>query len=390
MRTFLLTSLVLACACSGRQGGDKAPTGGAAGTAGVSSGGSAGISGSSGAAGSDASAGTGGTSQCPAEDGYDVQAVAIPGCDGLAPGTEDCHFRLIRKKDTCCADKPCDRLMVYFAGGNQTCDEGDMDPLVQGYADHGFVAACAQPYTTEDEGGKYPYYQEVERMTHVVESIRSAAAGTWTGEKLAIGGTSHGGTAPMVVAASGKIFETRAAIWTGSTHTAFLMYDGISNPKTLEEWTGAQAAGSNCDLFHQRFVGRYADGSPLTHSCTNGACYCASPAHAADWAKDTVLLGSTEPPTPYGCADFVPTGKTVMYRFASCSGSPGSAACGLLGDIIPDEQQALAHDALAACSGAITNYAKYPECSHVLCGGFNASVNCGGDDGIAWLEANGW
>jgi hypothetical protein len=391
MRTPLLLAAVVALACSGREGGDEAPAlDGGSGAAGASSGGSAGVSGSAGAAGADASAGSGGTSQCPTEDGYDTQAVVIPGCDGLAPGTEDCHFRLIRKKDTCCSAKPCDRLVLYFAGGNQTCDDGDLDPLVQGYADHGFVAACAQPYTTEDEGGKYPYYQEVERMTHVVESVRSAAAGTWTGEKLAFGGTSHGGTAPLVVIASGKLFETQAAVWTGSTHTAVLLYDGISNPKTLEEWTAAHGAGSGCDLFHQRFVGRYGDGAPLAHGCSNGACYCASPAHADDWAKDTVLLGSTEPPTPYTCADFVPTGKNVSYRFASCSGSPGSVACGLLGDIIPDDQQTLAHDALATCPGAVTSYAQYSECSHVLCGGFNSSVNCGGDDGIAWLEANGW
>jgi hypothetical protein len=395
MRTLLLLAMVLPFACSGRDGGDESliPDG-ASGAAGSSTGGSSGSAGSAGvagSAGSDASAGSGGTSAtCPAEEGYETQAVAIPTCDGLGPGTEDCHFRLIRKKDTCCAEKPCDRLVVYFAGGNQTCDDGDLDPLVQAYADRGFVAACAQPFTTEAEGGEHPYFQEVERMSHVVESVRSAAAGTWTGEKLALGGTSHGGTAPLVVIAAGKLLETRADVWTGSTHTALLLYDGISNPKTLEEWTGAQPTGSSCGLFHQRFVGRYGDGAPLAHDCGNGACYCANPAHAADWAKDTVLLGSTEPPTPYTCADFLPAGKNVIYRFASCSGAPGSTACGLLGDIIPDDQQSLAHDALATCSGAVTSYAKYAECSHVLCGGFGSGTNCGGEDGVTWLEANGW
>jgi hypothetical protein len=186
------------------------------------------------------------------------------------------------------------------------------------------------------------------------------------------------------------VFQNHASVWTGKTHTAFLLYDGISNPKTLEEWTGAQASGSGCGLFHSRFVGRYADGAPLVHGCANGACYCSSPAHAAEWAKDTVVLGATEPPSPYQCADLVPAGVNLTYHFVSCSGSPGATACGLLGDIIPDDQQKLAHDALAACPGAVTNYVKYADCSHLLCGGFATTVNCGGDDGVTWLESNGW
>ena len=31
-----------------------------------------------------------------------------------------------------------------------------------------------------------------------------------------------------------------AAVWTGSTHTAVIMFDGISNPRSLEEWAGSQ------------------------------------------------------------------------------------------------------------------------------------------------------
>ncbi len=388
---FLGAVLVALAGCSDRTGGDSVDAGGAGGTAGTSGfGGAAGTTGIAGSVGSDAGTDASGVDGgvCPSDTGYDTQAVALPGCDGIGPGTEDCHVRLIRKKDVCCAEKPCDRLIVYWAGGNQTCDTGDMDALVQKYADRGFVAACAQPYTTEDEGGKYPYFMEFNRMHHLMQELRSLATGTWTGDKLAIGGTSHGGTAPLVVVASAKAFQTEPSVWTGKTHTALLLYDGISNPKTLEEWTGAQASGSGCGLFHQRFVGRYGDGMPLLHSCANGACYCSNPTHAADWAKDTVVIGATDPPSPYQCSDFAAPG--LLVRFASCSGSPGAEPCGLLGDIIPDEQQQLPYDALTQCSGITTNYAKYPECSHLLCGGFDSSVNCGGDEGVQWLESGGW
>ncbi|MBU1236786.1 MAG: hypothetical protein KJ634_12330 [Gammaproteobacteria bacterium] len=325
--------------------------------------------------------------QCAPSTDYVVAPVALSQCDGLGPGTEDCHFRIVTNAGQCCAEKPCDRLVVYWAGGNQTCETGDMDALLKGYADRGFVAACAQPYTTENEGGMYPYHLEFDRMNNLMQKLRIDVATLWTGDKLATAGTSHGGTAPLVIAASAKVFKQHADVWMGKTHTAMLLYDGISNPKTLEEWAGSQ---SGCGLFHQRYVGRYGDGSPLTHDCGNGACYCSNPAHASDWVKDTVVIGATEPPSPYTCADFAPDSGAVLYRFASCSGASGASPCGILGDIVPDEQQEAPYQALTSCSGVVANYAKYPTCAHLLCGGFTTSENCGGDDGVNWLEANGW
>ncbi len=290
----------------------------------------------------------------------------------------------------CCSDKPCDRLVVYWSGGTQNCETGDMDDLIKNYADRGFVAACAQPYTTETEGGMYSYHVEFDRMNHIMQKLRADPALPWTGDKLLTAGTSHGGTAPLVIAASENVFKQHPGVWMGRTHTAMLLYDGISNPKTLEEWTGVQPAGSGCGLFHQRFVGRYGDGSPLIHSCSNGACYCSNPAHSADWVKDTVVIGATEPPSPYTCDDFVPDSGNVLYRFASCSGATGAAACGYLGDIVPDEQQDAPYQALKSCPGVVASYAQYPTCAHLVCGGFNTTENCGGEDGVQWLKANGW
>lgn len=401
--TALSFAMALFAACSESESGSNANAGG--GTGGSPLGGTGGVAGSGATGGLGGSAGSDSgvdapvdvgvdalveAGQCAPGTGYDVAPVALKQCDGIGPGGEDCHFRFVHKQGQCCAAKPCDRLVVYWAGGNQTCESGDMDTLLRGYADRGFVAACAQPYTSEGEGGKYPYHAEFDRMHHIMQKVRAVAAPIWTGDKLATAGTSHGGTAPLVITASAKTLKQHAGVWMGKTHTALMLYDGISNPKTLEEWTGAQPSGSGCGLFHQRFVGRYADGSPLVHSCSNGACYCANPAHAGDWAKDTVVIGATSPPSPYTCSDFAPATGTVLYRFASCSGSPGAAACGLLGDIIPDPQQFEPFQAMKSCPGVTASYAAYPTCSHVLCGGFSANVNCGGDDGVKWLEANGW
>lgn len=82
---------------------------------------------------------------------------------------------------------------------------------------------------------------------------------------LLISGASHGGTAPMVMIATHRALRDYASVWTGSTHTAVIMFDGISNPCTLDEWVGSQAVGPNCGLFHRRWVGRYGDGAPLVH-----------------------------------------------------------------------------------------------------------------------------
>jgi hypothetical protein len=216
---------------------------------------------------------------------------------------------------------------------------------------------------------------------------RSAAASVWSAKRLLHSGVSHGATAPLVAIASRRAFEEHAATWTGSEKTAVVLFDGISNPATLEEWAAAQPIGSGCGLSHQRWVGRYQDGSPLVHGCGNGACYCSDPERAVDWEKDTVVLGSTYPPSPYVCDDFTPEAGEILYRFVSCGAASAAGACSFSGDIIPDAQQLLPFQALDACPGVTATYASYPSCTHVQCGGWDA---CGGRDAVQWLEQNGW
>ena len=337
-----------------------------------------------------------GSVRCDPGAAREVRPIAIAGCDGLGPGTEDCHARILWDASRCCPGSPCDRLVVFWAGGNQTCDdltatgEGQFDAILGGFVERGFVAACAQPYTTDGEGGAYPYHLEWDRMNHALSRLRSEVAEVWDGTHLLISGSSHGGTAPLVMIASRRALRDHAETWTGTTHTAVVMFDGISNPRTLEEWAGSQPVASRCRPMHQRWVGRYGDGTPLLHSCGNGACYCSGPAHASDWAMDTVLLGAVDPTSPYACEDFAMPSGTVLYRLVTCSGTPRANACDALGgDIIPDEQQSLMYDALSTCPGIDASYASYA-CPHIRCGGFGASTNCGGAEAVDWLEANGW
>jgi hypothetical protein len=336
------------------------------------------------------------TGTCDSNAAIEIKPVSISECDGLGPGSEDCHLRVMWDAAECCPEQPCDRLVVYWAGGNQSCDDvdadnvGAFDPLLGHFVERGFVAACAQPFTTDEEGGAYPYHMEWDRMHHLMQRLRSETSEIWDGSHLLISGASHGGTAPMVVIAGHRALRDYASVWTGSTHTAVIMFDGISNPRTLEEWAGEQALGSNCGLFHSRWVGRYGDGAPLDHSCSNDTCYCSDPDHAADWALDTVIPGAVDPTGLYTCDDFIQESGTTLYRFVSCSGNPGSLACGALGgDIVPDEQQSELFDALKTCDGVTASYARY-DCPHILCGGFGTDTNFGGADALDWLVENGW
>jgi hypothetical protein len=312
---------------------------------------------------------------------YDLKA-----CNGKGPGTEDCHLRLVVDPRQCSPSQPCSKLVIYWSGGEQSCVLGLYDALLEKYAADGFVAACAQPFTTSDEAGRYPYYQELERMSELIAHLRAqpeVQAG-WDGTRLLISGVSHGASAPLMAVASKAALRAQPALWTGTKSTALILYDGISNPATLEEWAGAQAVGSGCAAYHSRWVGRYGDGSPLIHSCSNNACYCGNPPHSEEWAKDTVVLGSTVPKSPYSCTDVTPVGA-VLYRFVSCEGS-AAAACAALGDLIPSPQQKLAHDGIASCPGVSASYQVYPSCGHAECG----SVLCGQADSMAWLKTQGW
>jgi hypothetical protein len=296
----------------------------------------------------------------------------------------------------CYPGNPCERLVVFWAGGGQTCDdvdannEGDFDSILSHYVDRGFIAACAQPYTTPDAGGAYPYHMEWDRMHYLMQRIRRDTFRLWDGGHLLISGASHGATAPMVMIASHRALKNYARVWTGSSHTAVIMFDGISNPRSLEEWAGAQGRDSGCGFFHSRWVGRYGDGSPLVHSCGNGTCYCSSPIHKSDWALDTITPGAIDPTSPYVCDDFTQHAKQTLYRFVSCSGAIGAPACGKFsGDIVPDKQQTQLYTALKDCDGITASYARY-DCPHSFCGSFGAGSKCGGEDAIDWLLENGW
>ncbi len=308
----------------------------------------------------------------------------ISQCEGLGPGKDDCYYRIIWDVSHC--EKGCDRLLVYWAGGDQTCHEGGYDPLLEKYAAKSFIAACAQPFMTGDEAGNYPFYKEFDRMDRVMESIRKDVYQIWTGKNLLISGISHGAGASLITIAANRSLADHSDNWTGLDHTAVILYDGMSNLAKLEEWFGEK---DGCGYMHQRTVGRYGDGSPFTHSCENDSCYCSDPSNNADWIRDTAVVGAGDPAGPYQCEDFSSGEKDVLYRFVSCGANVAAAPCSFTGngDMIPNHQQFEPYDGLKECPAITASYEEYSNCGHSLCGGWDL---CGGKDSVNWLEQKGW
>jgi hypothetical protein len=310
------------------------------------------------------------------------QSVSLKACNGKAPGTEDCHFRILVDAPSCSAPSRCGRMVVFWSGGEGGCITCRYDSLLKHYAAAGFVAACAQPYTTSTETGRYPYFVEFDRMSEIMSAIRARPEiqASWDGSKLLISGVSHGGTAPLMSIASRAALRSHAAIWAGTARTAIVLYDGVGSTAALDEWAAAQPG---CAPYHQRTVERYGDGRPESHDCKNQLCYCASPKHKADWDKDNIIFSS--PASPYSCAAVTPASGSILYRFVSCSGE-GQPACGAQGDVIPDIQQKAPYAVIKDCPGVTASYERYPACPHATCG----SASCGASDSIAWLKAQGW
>ena len=204
------------------------------------------------------------------------------------------------------------------------------------------------------------------------------------------GGVSHGATAPIMSALYGNVLNSAqySHIWTAPFITAFMMFDGDTNTGTWEPWLAAQNTTS-CTDFHYREVGRYGNGSPLTHSCANAKCFCSDPPNINEWYLDIAQVGGGMPTNTYTCLNFsssVIQPAPVLYYFGSCPGAFNNTdPCNQnLGDIIPTFQQLDAFDSLQNCSNSsvMTNHTVFPGCPHSSCG----NPGCGFEAASSWFK----
>jgi hypothetical protein len=243
----------------------------------------------------------------------------IAACAQSNTGTRPCTVE-VELDPAACANRACDKLVIYFAGGGQTCPQG----IIDGYVAMGYVAACVLLFGDAQEAGNYPYNDEAPRVDLSIRGTTSdpLVMAAWTGAKLLISGSSHGATAPVIAMA--RTTDDDAAGWKGSALTAACFMDGIYDIVALDNLLGTGNAGQPCPpppqgvLSHARAIGRYYTTDPAAHSCANDTCACDAN-HAPEIDEDTIV----------GVA---PSAFAITrWKLVEC----GSALAACTGDVVP-------------------------------------------------------
>ena len=243
----------------------------------------------------------------------------VAACAQTDTGTRPCSVE-VSLDPAACANRACDKLVIYFAGGGQTCPQ----PILEAYVAAGYVAACVLLFGDAQEAGHYPYNAEAARTDLSIRATTGdpLVLAAWSGAKLLISGSSHGATAPVIAMA--RTTDDDAPGWKGTALTAACFMDGIYDIVALDALLGTGDAGQPCPpppqgvLSHARAIGRYYDADPLVHSCANNKCAC-DPTHSPELDEDTIV----------GVA---PSAFSITHwKLVEC----GSALPACSGDVVP-------------------------------------------------------
>ncbi len=290
--------------------------------------------------------------------------ITVPTCTGLGGIAESCSFRYLFDPAVCSPARPCNKLVAFYAGGDQNCAGPGYTKVLKAYAAAGYVAACLEIFETSEGSGKEPYFKEADRVDAVLTSYLAYARPAWTGEHLLISGISHGATAPVTAMAR----TTRDNAWKGSVTTGACFYDGIYDINAEDELMATGADGGQCTaiLSHARVVGRYYPSRPLVHSCGNNKCAC-DPQHAPEMDTDSI--------TAVAPAELA----IKKWKLIEC----GSATPTCAGDVVPAGPiQALCKNIRdnGAASGHECTDDAMPNDTHLVC------HHTGIDRCLAWFD----
>ncbi len=275
----------------GAAGNEHGGNGGTAGDAGTGGGaGASGGAGTGGDAGTAGGAGTGGADDAgpPQESGVTPPAtgtVDIASCKGVDGIDQSCSFRYLFDPSKCSAASPCDKLVVFWGGGEMDCSK--YDPILQAWSGAGYFATCVVLFEDSDGAGLEPYYKEAPRVDLSLRAVVGFGKAVWSGKDLLLAGISHGASAPVIAMARTAIDE--AAEWKGSRKTGGCFYDGTYDVAATDAFLGTGNNGGVCvaPVPHARIVGRYYSTGPLVHSCVNNKCACDSD-HSPDMDQDSI------------------------------------------------------------------------------------------------------
>jgi hypothetical protein len=153
--------------------------------------------------------------------------VEVEECAAKGAGDQSCYFTY-RYDPLKCGAKGCSRLMVFFAGAQNSCPQPANESAYLGkIAKMGYAAVCARIYKDSQGSGEFPYHLEAERVDALLLAIteKLKALNAWSGKNLLLTGASDGATAPVIAMARTALDEQ--AHWKGSNLTGACFFDGI-------------------------------------------------------------------------------------------------------------------------------------------------------------------
>lgn len=157
----------------------------------------------------------------------------LTSCQSLNGVKENCYWHYRFNPEVCSASKPCSKLLVFFSGGEMSCDDAFNNEesyyaiTLKSYADSGYVTACLGTFLVGGAGHEFPFHQMGPRVQELMIAVRSSPVinEVWNGEEMLVSGISNGATTPLTTMARTTYDNT--PYWHASKKTAACFLDGV-------------------------------------------------------------------------------------------------------------------------------------------------------------------
>jgi hypothetical protein len=297
----------------------------------------------------------------------------VAACKSLGIGIDECSYTFAWAP-VLCSGKACKRLVIYFAGGQETCPApDDANSYLGHYVTRGYVAVCARAFTSASGSAQFPRNREAPRFDALVKAITSdpdILAG-WSGEYLLFSGVSHGASGPVIAMA--RTAADDDPHWKGTKYTGACFLDGTYDAAALLDFTYTnQCKDSDAIVSYARTYGRYcsfgaADGNQPATWPAPGAC-----GNSVEIAADSITAA---PATALAIKDW----KLIECGSAhvACSG-PTVAQ-----DVLPASSITALCGTIAGTAGYTCEPGSFPDTGHLFCGIDSATIGACS----TWFEA---
>ncbi len=295
----------------------------------------------------------------PSQAGPNRPIQTVAACKGLNKSNEPCLWW--HQVDSKRCEGKCSKLVIYFAGGDQSCSlpPAYLDQYYGGvanaYAEAGYVFVCANIFqnTFTPAAAAVPYADEAERIDHLVRSITAhpKIRALWNGTKLLFSGISHGSTAP-VIAMKQKKYDDQIS-WKGTKTTGACFLDGQYDPGYNRLFWLSPAQRESCAWFVGRTIcGRY-----------QGSFFCNPFLPNDGLSRDTIVDTLRKTPT-IRPSDFA----VANWKLVECGSKIGGCEVGAEADMLPAAPIAELCRQISSLPGHSCEFASEPEKSHEECG----------------------